>query len=66
MPAFTVDPAWCDIQYSYSVSPIEAEAAIYFEPLTRTFTFHNVDDLGLSGPDYSSYMVFVKGLSGAV
>ena len=48
------------------MSPAEAESALTFEPETRTFTFHNTDDLSLAGEDYHTYIVQVTGESGAV
>ena len=45
---------------------MEGDAAVTFEPLTHTFTFKYVDDLILSGSDYSNYLIQVTGEAGAV
>ena len=54
IPEFTVDPPWCDVSYTYSITVPEGDAAVSFDsdPLSRTFTFSNLEDVFLSGTDF--------------
>ena len=62
--AFTPTPAWCAITYSYTISEVEAEAAIKFGPANGIFHFSYESDLSLSGETSKDYEITVKGQVG--
>ena len=66
IPEFTVDPPWCDVFYTYSISTPEGDAAVDFDsdPTSRTFTFSNLEDIYLSGTDFQDYTITVTAESG--
>ena len=66
MPVFTADPAWCEINYQYTISDTYADKALTFDAATRTFTFEALDDLVLSGNIDKDYTVTVTGVTGNV
>ena len=68
VPPFTIDPAFCDIVYTYTVKDGNgddfAACSNCFDPATQLFTFHYDADLGVSGPDFIDYTVEVTGTAG--
>ena len=44
IPPFLAEPAWCDIEYTYTIEDIEGSAAVEFDndPDSLTFTFENL------------------------
>ena len=66
IPQFTVDPAWCDITYSYTITAPEGDPAVNFDsdPASRTFTFSNLEDIYLAGTDFTDYTITVTAESG--
>ena len=62
IPAFVIDPPFCDIVYSIEVSEPAGQSAFTFDAdqYSRTFTFHNDADLSLAGASSQLYMVKVK------
>ena len=64
MPAFEVDPAWCEIIYSYEIDDISSSNAITFIPEELLFEFYYMNDLSLSGLTSKSYSISVKGTAG--
>ena len=61
--AYTSDPAWCDITYTFSVDAVSGGSAVTFnaDATVRTFTFNYLADLLLSGPVSTDYTVTVTG-----
>ena len=39
VPAFTADPSWCKITYSYTITDVTGDDALTFDPVTQTFSF---------------------------
>ena len=66
VPLFTVDPSWCSITYSHTVTAVEGDSAVTFDALTPEFTFFYNTDTSISGPDFKDYTVSVIGTSGIV
>ena len=66
VPVYTPDPVWCDVIYSYTITNVAGDAAVTFDPdpLVRTFSFNQIDDLTLSGNTFTDYIVTVIGKSG--
>ena len=62
---YRVDPAWCEITYSYQISSAAANVVIDFDPATLQFKFKYSAKLDLSGPTSKGYIVSVKGISGS-
>ena len=68
---FTVDPAWCDIVYSFEITEPSApngQLAVTFDANMdqRIFTFKNIDNVALAGDDFIDYTVKVKAHAGIV
>ena len=61
IPPFTVDPAWCDITYTYTIAAPEGDQAVTFnaDSADRTFTFENLQDLFLAGGNFTDYTITV-------
>ena len=61
--AYTSDPAWCEITYTYSVDAVAGGSAVTFnaDATLRTFTFDYSADLLLCGPVSTDYTVTVTG-----
>ena len=66
MPAFVSDPAWCDIEYSYTVTATEGDNALAFDSSKPQFTFFEPSNLALSGDSFEPYMVTVVAQVGNV
>ena len=66
VPLFTVDPSWCQITYTYTVTSVEGDSVVTFDAVTPEFTFFYDTDILLSGPDFKDYTVSVIGTSGIV
>jgi len=66
VPIFTVDPAWCEIIYSYAIDDTVANAAISFDAVARKFTFNYAADLSLCGATNKVYQIAVTGRSGPI
>ena len=68
IPVFTVDPAWCDIIYSFTVTEPNGQLAITFDANMdqRIFTFDNVDSVALAGEIFKDYTVTVTADAGIV
>jgi hypothetical protein len=67
IPAFTADPAWCEITYTYSITD-EAGSTVTQatfnplmpfndDPLEREFTFDYSTDLTFSGDESNEYTI---------
>ena len=61
---YTVDPAWCEIIYTYDIDDNSAKEAITFDPIARMFKFLYSSDLDMSGLVSKTYVISVKGTSG--
>ena len=61
--AYTPDPAWCDITYTYSIDVVAGGSAVTFndDASVRTFTFNYSADLDLCGLVSIDYTVTVTG-----
>lgn len=66
VPPYTVDPSWCAISYSYTVTAIDGDSALSFDDVTPKFTFDYQTDTALSGPIFTDYTVSVIGTAGIV
>jgi len=68
VPAYVVDPIWCAITYTYSVTDFAGDRALTFDNAqeTREFTISNTNDLNLSGPTSKDYTVTVTAQVGNV
>lgn len=66
MDIYTVDPAWCEIIYSYQIDDTAAKVAINFDPVARLFKFKYSDDLNLCDSTSKDYIIAFKGKSGPV
>ena len=65
-PIYTADPVWCAITYDYSITTPAGDAALTFDPVTRTFSFSQDTDLSLSGATFTDYTITVTGQAGNV
>ena len=64
---FVFEPAeFCIITYKYSVDSIKGVAAVEFDPVTKTFTFGQDDDLTISGSTFTDYLVTISAMVGDV
>ena len=63
IPVFIPDPAWCDINYSYSVDIPAVNSAVTFYPdaSERLFTFEYTASLSLCDLISTEYIVIVSG-----
>lgn len=66
IPEFSVQPDWCQITYTYSVSDSEANVVMSFNAAERLFTFLHQTDLNPSGNDSTEYTISVVGNAGSV
>ena len=68
IPAFTIDPAWCDVIYSFTVTDPSGQFAVSFDANMdqRIFTFNNIDNVALAGTDFIDYEVEVRADAGIV
>ena len=60
VPIFTVDPEWCDVVYSFTVTDPRGKLAIKFDANMdqRIFKFFNDGtDLALAGVEFTDYTV---------
>jgi len=64
IPVYASNPTWCAIIYSYTIASATGDAALTFNPATRTFTFSQVNDLTLSGSTMKDYVITVTGEAG--
>ena len=64
IPVYASNPTWCAIIYSYTIASAAGDAALTFNPATRTFTFSQVNDLTLSGSTMKDYVITVTGEAG--
>ena len=66
IPEFTVNPPWCDITYTYTITAPEGDAVVDFDSdsASRTFTFSNLEDIYLSGTDFTDFTITVTAESG--
>jgi hypothetical protein len=71
--AFTVDPAWCAITYTYTVeeltgsggaSNIDQLVSFDSDMSARRFSFSYSADLSPSGSTYKDYLITVNAVSG--
>jgi len=65
-PVYTADPVWCAITYDYSIATPAGDAALTFDPVTRTFSFSQDTDLSLSGATFTDYTITVTGQAGNI
>ena len=68
MPDFTVQPAWCDVVWSFDVAPADGVLAVTFDnnQEVRRFTVFNQDRVDLAGSSALVYTITVKARSGIV
>ena len=64
IPAYTADPLWCSITYTYTISAIEGDAIVTLDEATPKFTFFEPNNLALSGKTQTDYTVTVIGTVG--
>ena len=69
---YTVDPSWCAIKYTYTVTDsdgnvvnsITSNSLLSFDDLNRVFTIDNKQNLDLSGLTSKTYKVEITGTAG--
>ena len=64
LPHITVEPAWCTVTYSYTLSDEVGDHAVTFDDDLRQFSFFNDDKLELSGAVSKDYTVTLTVRSG--
>ena len=66
VPAYSADPSWCSITYTYTISAIEGDAIVTLDAVTPKFTFFEPSNLALSGQTQTDYTVTLIGTSGNI
>ena len=64
VPVYTANPLWCAITYITTITDVSGGIAFTFDPLTQIYTFEQLDNLLLSGPVSSDYIITVIGSAG--
>ena len=64
IPVFTIDLLGCDLSYDFAVTEEVGYEAMVFDPISRIFTFENLDNFSLSGSYGRTYKVTVTANTG--